>query len=672
MKTSVKTKNEKQASSGGAIGRWISAWEPLPENQQTKGLVKRFLKDHYLWFIVTLVLSAGVSTYAADIAAMSGLATGGWEITYYVALHRFLFLASVAVIAWRYGIKAGLAACVVLGLVVLSRSIGSMWEPDVWLDILVIMIGGVCCWLIGRLGNMERLLKKAADELRQQTAKLKMEINERRRAEETLRHSEMRYRLLAENATDVIWTTDISNPERLTYVSPSITQLLGYTIEEAMAKKMEEVFTPASFEAAMKALAEELGRENPGNRSLCRSRTLEVELNRKDGTVVPVEINSSIVRGSDGKSTEILVIARDISDRKRAEARIKQAAEEWRMTFDSITDWVSIIDRDFKLIRVNKALADALNKTPKELIGGSCYRLIHKTDQHVPDCPHQRTMDTGKPARAEFFETDLGIYLEVTTSPVFDKEGEVAGTVHIARDITERKQMQEQLMITDRLASIGELASGTAHELNNPLTSVIGFSQLLMERDIPEDIKEDLSLVHSEAQRAAGIVKNLLAFARKHAPVKQPTQINSVIGDVLKLRAYEQKVSNIQVERRLAAGLPEIMADYFQIQQVFLNIIINAEYFMSEAHGKGTLTITSEKANNAIRVSFVDDGPGVPEEHLPRIFSPFFTTKEVGRGTGLGLSICHGIVAEHGGQIYARNHAGGGATFIVELPAGGH
>jgi signal transduction histidine kinase len=145
-----------------------------------------------------------------------------------------------------------------------------------------------------------------------------------------------------------------------------------------------------------------------------------------------------------------------------------------------------------------------------------------------------------------------------------------------------------------------------------------------------------------------------------------------VIEDVLKLRAYEQRVSNIQIERRLAPDLPEIMVDYFQMQQVFLNIIINAEYFMSEAHGKGVLAITSERVNNAIRISFADDGPGIPEEHLLRIFSPFFTTKEVGRGTGLGLSICHGIVAEHGGQIYARSHLGEGATFVLELPIDRH
>ena len=180
-----------------------------------------------------------------------------------------------------------------------------------------------------------------------------------------------------------------------------------------------------------------------------------------------------------------------------------------------------------------------------------------------------------------------------------------------------------------------------------------------------------MGLVYSEAQRAAGIVRNLLTFARKHSPVKQLSQINNVIEDVLRLRAYEQRVNNIEVSRQFASDLPEVMVDYFQMQQVFLNIIINAEYFMTQAHNRGTLTITTERLDNIVRISFADDGPGISKENLSRIFNPFFTTKEVGKGTGLGLSICHGIVAEHGGSIYARSRLGKGATFVVELPING-
>jgi signal transduction histidine kinase len=228
--------------------------------------------------------------------------------------------------------------------------------------------------------------------------------------------------------------------------------------------------------------------------------------------------------------------------------------------------------------------------------------------------------------------------------------------------------MEEQLVMTDRLASIGELSSGIAHELNNPLTSVIGFSQLLMEGDVPENIREDLGTVYSEAQRAAAIVKNLLTFARKHTPVKSLSQVNAVIEDVLRLRAYEQKVNNIEIENHLDLNLPEIMIDHFQMQQVFLNIMVNGEFAMLEAHHQGKLIITTEKLDGVIKITFTDDGPGISEENLKHIFDPFFTTKEVGKGTGLGLSICHGIVTEHGGKIYASSIKGQGATFVIELP----
>ena len=356
------------------------------------------------------------------------------------------------------------------------------------------------------------------------------------------------------------------------------------------------------------------------------------------------------------------------AEHKQAEDKIRRAAEEWRATFDSITDLVSIQDKDYKLIRVNKAFAGAFKMEPKELIGKTCYEVVHGTNEPVPNCPHKVTIKTKKPATAEYFEPHLGIYLEVSTSPIFNEKGEVVASVHAAKDITERKQTQEKLIITDRLASVGELASGIAHELNNPLTGVIGFSQLLLDRDIPADIRGDIETIHREAQRATEVVKNLLTFARRHAPAKQPVAINSIIEKVLKLRAYEQKVSNIKVISHLTPDLPGIMADYFQLQQVFLNIIINAEYFMTEAHKKGTLTITTERIDDVIRASFADDGPGLAKENLGYVFDPFFTTKEVGKGTGLGLSICHGIITEHGGRIYAKGELGKGATFIMELP----
>lgn len=366
--------------------------------------------------------------------------------------------------------------------------------------------------------------------------------------------------------------------------------------------------------------------------------------------------------------TLVLGIARDITERKQAGEKIKLAAEEWRTTFDSITDLVSIHDKDFKLVRVNKAFAETIKMELKELIGKTCYEVVHGTNEPASNCPHTQTLEDGKPHTMELFEPHLGVYLEMSVSPIFNEEGEVVATVHITKDITERKKMEEQLIVTDRLASIGELSSGIAHELNNPLTGIIGFSDLLLDKDVPDDVKADLEVINREAKRTAGVVRNLLTFARKHAPAKELVDIHSIIQTVMELRAYEQKIENIQVVTQFATDLPEVKADGFQLQQVFLNIIINAEYFMTEAHGRGSFTITTERVGDIIRVSFADDGPGIAEENLLHLYDPFFTTKEVGKGTGLGLSISYGIITEHAGRIYAQSKLGKGATFVVELP----
>jgi len=306
----------------------------------------------------------------------------------------------------------------------------------------------------------------------------------------------------------------------------------------------------------------------------------------------------------------------------------------------------------------------------EELLNMSMTELICPRDRQAALERHRRRI-RGKVLPGLYEMTILRkdgseLPVEATFAPSSYK-GKPANVGYL-RDISERKKMQEQLLVTDRLASIGELASGVAHELNNPLTSVIGFSDLLLRRDVPEDVKRDLKVISSEAQRAAQIVRNLLTFARRHPEEKEPVDINKALQTILEMRAYEQKVNNIEVRTNFAADLPLVIANSFQLQQVFLNIIINAEYFMKEAHDRGRLTITTERTGDWVRISFADDGPGIPPQVKVRIFDPFFTTKEVGKGTGLGLSICHGIIAEHGGRIYAESELGRGATFIVELP----
>jgi PAS domain S-box-containing protein len=364
-------------------------------------------------------------------------------------------------------------------------------------------------------------------------------------------------------------------------------------------------------------------------------------------------------------------VARDITERKKGEVTLQKSERNFRNSIDNSPLGVSIITRDGRLVYANRTFlnlygynsVDELKNVPlsKRYTPESYKRRLERKEMV------KRALPIPKSYEISIIRKDGEIRnLQVTWENVlWDGQPRVQ---MIYQDVTERRKMQEQLIITDRLASVGELAAGVAHELNNPLTGVIGFSQLLLEKDIPEDIREDVDIIYREAQRSSDVVKNLLTFARKHVPQKQLLSLNSIIEKVQKLRAYEQKVNNITITNRLDPNLPQAMGDEFQLQQVFLNIILNAEFSMIEARRGGNLTVTTEKVDGIVRASIADDGPGIGKLAMGHLFDPFFTTKEVGKGTGLGLSICHGIITEHGGQIYAESTPGNGATFIVELP----
>jgi two-component system NtrC family sensor kinase len=246
------------------------------------------------------------------------------------------------------------------------------------------------------------------------------------------------------------------------------------------------------------------------------------------------------------------------------------------------------------------------------------------------------------------------------------REGSAA--VVILRDVTEERLMQERLLQSEKMVSVGQLVSGVAHELNNPLTGIMGFAQLLLGREQDERTRQDVETILSEADRASKIVQNLLSFARRKRAEKEPADLNALLQRVLELRSYDLRVKNIDVELDLDSKLPETMVDTNQIQQVFLNLIINAEQAMLAAHERGTLTVTSRWEKDVVRLGLQDDGPGMTPETLRRIFDPFFTTKEVGEGTGLGLTISYGLIEDHAGRIWAESAPGKGTSFFIELP----
>src|SRR5687767_3691550 len=271
------------------------------------------------------------------------------------------------------------------------------------------------------------------------------------------------------------------------------------------------------------------------------------------------------------------------------------------------------------------------------------------------------------------------VWVEVTAraEPAAD-----AGLLHVEaliRDVSERKKLEDQsrdlyqqLLQAEKLAALGQTISGVAHELNNPLATILSWAERLAERPLDDNSRRGVDVILGESERAARIVRNLLTFARKRQSTRSMIDVNHVVRETLSLRAYEQRVTNIEVVTALASGLPQVFADAHQIQQVLLNLVINAEQAMVSAHGRGAIVIRTwhDDERDAVALEVSDDGPGVPEEAKSKIFDPFFTTKEVGKGTGLGLTVAYAIVQEHGGRIRVETPPRG-AAFVVELPVSG-
>jgi PAS domain S-box-containing protein len=348
---------------------------------------------------------------------------------------------------------------------------------------------------------------------------------------------------------------------------------------------------------------------------------------------------------------------------------------------------ISIHDRDYKIVRVNKAFADVFKTSPDEVIGKTCYEVVHCQKEPWPVCPHKQALETGQPVRQEFFESHLGIYLEVSASPIFNEEGKVVATVHIAKDITTRKkaeqelqsayqklqETQQQLIQSAKMAATGQLVAGVSHELNQPLTGIKGFAQaLLMDSEENSPARADLKKIVEQADRMDNIIKNLRLFARKSEFKAEELDINKPIQDALMLLSQQLKVHNIRLNTSFGENLPKTQGDPNQLQQVFLNLITNArDAIDSLKHPDGgELMIKTALSEDSkyVEITFEDTGCGIPPEDLENIFNPFFTTKFSLGGIGLGLSITYGIIEEHRGKIEVKSQEGKGTTFKIILP----
>jgi PAS domain S-box-containing protein len=500
---------------------------------------------------------------------------------------------------------------------------------------------------------------------------LSRDITERMQMEESLRRSEERYRTVLEDMEEAYYELDLAG--NFTFFNDAMCRQLGYSKEELMGMNYK-LYTPAEdVQKGIKAFNKVYRTGKPLYLSPLKRL-------RKDGTIAFAECSSFPLRNEKGETIGFRGIVRDVTARLRMEEALRQSEERYRTILEEMEEPYFEMDLAGRFTFFNNAMCRRLGYSREELMGMHYKVYTPPEENEKVFATFNKVYRTGEPAKLLDITTirkdGTRNLSETSILPLRNEQGEITRFRGVTRDLTERKraeeerrQLEQKAQLASRLASVGELASGVAHEINNPLTGVIGYAHLLLARkDISRDVRHDLEIINEGAQRVAGIVKKLLAFARQTKPEQRYVNINELIRNTLDLRAYELAASNIKVALQLTRDMPMTIVDPGQLQQVFLNLIINAETEMKLAHDKGRLTIKTERINNSIRILFKDNGLGIPKENLETIFDPFFTTREVGQGTGLGLSVCHGIVTEHNGRIWAESEPGKGATFIVELP----
>ena len=402
-------------------------------------------------------------------------------------------------------------------------------------------------------------------------------------------------------------------------------------------------------------------------------RTREVRLRRKDGTTATFLDSSRAVWDTSGNIIRYQGTLVNITDKRSMERQLAQQEEFRRRLLESFPDLILVVNLAERYTFVSSRAVDLLGFEPQDMLG----KKISDLEDHSPELASlYHGVVTGQEtlASAEYSARRRdGTWrtMRASGSQLVDAEGKITGVIISVRDITIERKLEQQVVQSERLAAMGAMIGGVAHELNNPLTSILGVSELLQDTETNEVARKQLGMLQQQARRAAEIVQNLTYFARPPAPGKSKINLVEVLDRTLNLHAYSLRKNNITLDFLKEAGLPYALGDPHQLMQVFLNLIVNAEQAIREARDKGTLRIRLGRTEKNVWVTFQDDGPGIPKENLPSIFDPFYTTKRPGRGTGLGLSICKSVMREHHGSVEAANSPEGGAVFTVTLPLAG-
>jgi two-component system NtrC family sensor kinase len=476
------------------------------------------------------------------------------------------------------------------------------------------------------------------------------------------REVERRYRELFDNTQEGIF---FSTPEgRFIEVNDALVRMLGYSSRQELLEIdiSTRLYLRGEDRARFRNAIEEHG----------MVRNYQEVLRRKDGTLVHTLQNSFAVRDSGGRVVQYRGMILDITELKTFQSQLLHERDFNSKILNNTQSMILVSDTAGLISYANRRCFDSGGFKESELLGNRLVDLVtpsrRKTFVEAFDAVIAGQQVDNLELPIQRGSGKLG-HFSVNLSPMRDEQSNVTSIVAVMTDITDAALLNAKLVHAEKMAAVGQLVSGVAHEVNNPLTAILGFADLMLEQsDVPDSAKKDLQIIVQEAQRTRQIVQNLLSFARQTPAERKPVELNAILQRTLKLRAYDFSSHGVDVVERLDEQLPAVMGDAHQLQQVFLNIINNAYDAVRETDRRGRIEVSTARVNGSVEVRFVDNGTGVSQPD--RIFDPFFTTKEVGKGTGLGLSICYGILREHGGEIICQNNGEQpGATFVLRLPA---
>ena len=489
---------------------------------------------------------------------------------------------------------------------------------------------------------------------RRQTIHVLKDITDRQEAER-------RYRELFDNIQEGVF---FATPDgRFVEVNDALVGMLGYSNREDLlqADVCSQIFSSLERYDEFARLMLEHG----------AVRHHEQTLRRADGTLIHVLVNAFAVRDTQQKVIQYRGAMQDISGFKTSQSELHRERDFSAKILDNTQNLIVVADTDGRVRYANRRWYE-MGYQQQQLSGRPLEELIAPSRRQAFSEAFAATL-AGQPIDNLDLQVVRGEgrvgHFAVNLSPMRDEQGDIGSIVVVMSDITDAATLQAKLMHAEKMAAVGQLVSGVAHEVNNPLTAILGFADLLMENpEMPDSARKDLRVILQEAQRTKQIVQNLLSFARQMPPQRKPVQLNVILRRTVQLRAYDLHSRGVEVIERLDKDLHQVIGDSHQLQQVFLNILNNAYDAVRDTGRPAHIEIRTANLDHLVEVRFRDNGKGI--ESPERIFDPFFTTKEIGKGTGLGLSICYGIVREHGGEIICRNNADGqGATFIVRLPA---